>query len=142
MVRIYKTMNAYLQCTEEGLKNAIRSVLQGYISMRGAAAQFKIPFTTIYRRVREARLHRGMEKTILTIKCLLQLKNELVIPLFYQQNRKEIWLIDLKIYLIVDLGTLHSVLEEQCTNTPSCITSLFPGMMKRKWPVRTGFSHL
>lgn len=62
MVRTYKTKNAYLQWTEEGLKNAIRSVLEGHLNMRGAAAQFKIPFTTIYRRVRDARLHRGMEK--------------------------------------------------------------------------------
>lgn len=55
MVRKYKRKEAYLHWKEEDLRQAISSVRKGQLSIRGAAEIFKIPFTTLQRRVQDAR---------------------------------------------------------------------------------------
>ena len=59
MVREYKRKNKCLQWSEESMESATASVLQGHVSMRAAAALYKVPFTTLFRRIQEGRIHQG-----------------------------------------------------------------------------------
>lgn len=56
MVRKYKSKNAYLQWSEEAMARAKNSVLNGHLGMRAASSHFKVPYTTLQRRIKESRL--------------------------------------------------------------------------------------
>lgn len=61
MVRKYKAKNAYLQWSEESMAQAKNSVLNGHLGTRAAASHFKVPYTTLQRRIEETRIRRVFE---------------------------------------------------------------------------------
>lgn len=61
MVRKYKGKDAYLQWSDENMAQAIRSVINGNLGTRAASQLFNVPYSTLKRRIEQARLQRDFE---------------------------------------------------------------------------------
>jgi hypothetical protein len=59
MVRTYKRKGIYNQWTEDAMKSAVDSVMRGNVSIRAASGLFKVPNTTLQKRVQAAVLQQN-----------------------------------------------------------------------------------
>jgi transposase-like protein len=61
MVRVCKSKKVYSEWSEAGMQEAIYSVLQGNLSLHSAAALFRVPYSTLQKRVEMARMKSDLE---------------------------------------------------------------------------------